>query len=90
MDGASATNVRLGWLWFDNDPKTSLQEKVAQAASRYQQKFGQQPLLCYVSQTALPEAGLACGRVRIMGVRNVLPGHFLFVVETEEPQRLAA
>ena len=40
MDANAPANVKLGWLWFDNDPKTSLEEKMDQAAARYRQRFG--------------------------------------------------
>lgn len=81
MDGSSATAVSLGWLWFDDDPKTSLDEKVGLAAARFRQKFGHQPRLCYVSERALAGQDRAAGALQVRGAGNVLPGHFLFVVE---------
>jgi hypothetical protein len=77
--------VSLGWLWFDNDPKTGLEEKIAQAAGRFQQKFGQPPRLCYVNERALTGVQATCGRTRVLGATNVRPGHFLFVVEAPPP-----
>jgi hypothetical protein len=88
MDSGVATAVSLGWLWFDDDPKTSLEEKVGQASARFRQKFGQPPRVCFVSQKALTETGASrwgpfkCGRAS-----NVLPGHFLFVVEEQPVDR---
>lgn len=84
MDAGNATSVNLGWLWFDNDPKTSLEEKVGQASARFRQKFGCPPRMCYVSQKALAESQPAPGSVQVRAASNVLPGHFLFVVE-EQP-----
>ena len=84
MDNGVATAVSLGWLWFDDDPKTSLEEKVSQGAVRFRQKFGGPPRVCYVSQTVLGEGQPAPGPVQVRGARNVLRGHFLFVVE-EQP-----
>ncbi len=84
MDTVSAAVVNLGWLWFDNDPKTSLDAKVKRASGRFREKFGRQPQLCYVSPLALTERETICGRVEIKRAQNVLPGHFLFVVEGNE------
>lgn len=81
MDTPIAAHVRLGWLWFDNDPKTSLEEKIAQAAGRFQQKFGQAPRLCYVNARVLTGLQITCGRTRVLSATNVQPGNFLFVVD---------
>ncbi len=83
MDSGIATAVSLGWLWFDDDPKTSLEEKVSQASARFRQKFGQPPRVCYVSQTALGEGPPPLGAIQVRGASNVLRGHFLFVVEEQ-------
>ncbi len=40
--------MKTGMLWFDNDPQRKLIEKIQQAASYYQQKYGSQPTLCFV------------------------------------------
>ncbi len=84
MDNGIATAVNLGWLWFDDDPKTSLDEKVSQASARFRQKFGRAPRVCYVSLTALGGAQPVTGPVQVRGASNVLRGHFLFVVD-EQP-----
>ncbi len=77
------TSVKLGWMWFDNDPKTSLEDKLRQATERYRQKFGQRPRLCYVNGGALVDPQLAVGALQMRGAGNVSPGYFLFVVESE-------
>ncbi len=43
--------MKQGLLWFDNEPKRSLQEKIARATERYVQKFGQQPNICLCEST---------------------------------------
>jgi hypothetical protein len=81
MDTSVAATVNLGWLWFDDDPKTSLDEKVALASTRFRQKFGRLPRVCYVSQRVSGDLQLALDHVQVRTASNVLPGHFLFVVE---------
>ena len=78
--------MEQGLLWFDNDPKRSLEDKIAQAAERYSQKFGQQPNTCYVNpqMVAGPENGKIAKDVRVVTAKNILPHHFwLGVVRPE-------
>jgi len=37
-----------GMLWFDNDQKTSLANKIDRAAQYYKKKYGQSPEICFV------------------------------------------
>lgn len=69
--------MRQGLLWFDNDPKRTLQEKVALAAERYFRKFGQHANACYVNPSMFPEqGGLLANGVRVVAAHYVLPHHF--------------
>ncbi len=72
--------MKIGMLWFDDDPRRGLDEKVLRAVSYYQQKYGQKPTVCYVHPTALqPGAKEAQGQptsVQIRSAPNVLPHHF--------------
>jgi hypothetical protein len=40
--------MKIGMLWFDNDPKTGLDVKVNRAAEYYQRKYGRKPQVCLV------------------------------------------
>ncbi|OJX46032.1 MAG: hypothetical protein BGO78_03870 [Chloroflexi bacterium 44-23] len=40
--------MKTGMLWFDNDPRRNLREKIHEAAIYYQQKYGNQPTVCFV------------------------------------------
>ena len=90
MDGEPTTLVKVGWLWFDDDSKSSLEDKVGRAAVRYQARFGRPPRLCYVHQSALSEHAGTCGRLQLRGAGNILPHHFLFVVDGDPAERVAA
>lgn len=78
---ASSSSVKLGWLWLDNDPKTDLEQKLNGASSRYQQKFGRSPRVCYVNRAVLGDSSARYGRLQVCSAANVHPGHFLFVIE---------
>jgi hypothetical protein len=41
-------DMKLGMLWFDDDPKTDLAGKIARAAAYYEIKHGKQPNMCHV------------------------------------------
>jgi hypothetical protein len=46
--------MNLGMLWFDNDPKVTLDVKVQRAAAYYQHKYGRTPTLCFVHPSMFP------------------------------------
>lgn len=48
--------MNLGMLWFDNDPKATLDIKVERAATYYRHKYGKTPTLCFVHPSMLPVA----------------------------------
>lgn len=48
--------MKIGMLWFDNDPKTGLEIKIERAATYYRNKYGKNPTLCFVHPSMLPEA----------------------------------
>jgi hypothetical protein len=49
--------IREGLLWYDDDPKRELADKVLGAARRYQQKYGMAPNVCYVHRSVIGDAG---------------------------------
>jgi len=87
--------MKVGLLWYDDDPGRDLAEKVGRAARRYRQKFGTSPDICYVHPSTLsgnPSTGLRTsgkvrkvGGVRIAPLPSVLRHHFW--VGREEKRR---
>lgn len=79
-----------GMLWFDNDPKTTLELKIQRAADYYRQKYGCAPDLCFVNPGWLaktypePEA-CHVGKVLIRPFRSIMPGHFWIGVDEKLP-----
>jgi len=74
-----------GMMWFDNDPKTPLTEKVHQAADYYRNKYGRIPDLCLVNPKMLPESEAHEGKIIIRSARSVLPGHLWIGVDEKLP-----
>jgi hypothetical protein len=72
--------MKTGLLWFDDDPRRQLEEKVRRAAVHYERKYGQVPNLCFVHPSAFNGNGkrrvVKAGGVEIRPGRSVLPDHF--------------
>ena len=77
--------MRVGLLWFDDDPKKEVSLKVKEAAERYFEKFGRWPNVCYVSPATLPLPrdaecigieGVHLDGLRVLSSPLILPDHF--------------
>jgi hypothetical protein len=71
----------IGMLWFD-DSSTPLPDKVSQAVTFYQDKFGEKPTHCLVHPATLSGEGegLVAG-VQVRTARNVMPNHYWIGVD---------
>lgn len=67
--------MKIGMLWFDNDPKADLATKIQRAVTYYQGKYGDRPNLCYANPSTVRE-GQLIEHVTVMPNRSVLPNHF--------------
>ena len=67
----------IGMLWYDDDGKRQLDEKVARAVEFYRAKYGIQPTECYVHPGMLGDGqpAVAAG-VRLRANRTVIKNHF--------------
>jgi len=68
--------MKIGLLWFDNDRKRSLEDKISAGAERYFEKFGVQPNVCYVNPRALEGDEGQIGDLRVCAAQNILRHHF--------------
>ncbi len=75
------SSMTIGMLWFDNDPKASLNDKIARAVEHYQKKYGQRPNLCYVHPSMLPEESRG-GPVEVKTNRFVQPNHLWIGIQS--------
>jgi hypothetical protein len=76
----------VGLLWYDDDPRRGLEDKIGRAAQRYREKYGRWPNTCYVHPQATvdlagSEQQVACGsnngraKIRVMSAPNILLHH---------------
>jgi hypothetical protein len=47
----TAEPIKIGMLWYDNSPKTTIMDKIDEARQYYEEKFGFIPNLCFVHPT---------------------------------------
>ena len=62
-----------GMLWYDNDPKTTLRDKIIRAAEFYRRKYGLTPTCCLVNTKQWEKVDLGVLKVRYAD--NILPFH---------------
>lgn len=79
-----------GLMWFDNDPKRALCDKIRQAAIRYQAKFGQKPTACYLNDLDFEGQSESVNGIRLLPSRSVLRHHLWIGVDSDTNIRRAA
>lgn len=70
----------MGILWFDNDPKTTLDKKIAKALECHRHKFGRDAQVVMINKNAAESEDLealskACNAT-VKPMKYVLPNHF--------------
>jgi len=69
--------MEVGMLWFDNDPKRSLPERIEKAAQYYFSKYGRDASVCYMNPKGdLNDLPGMVGEIRILSSKTILPNHF--------------
>lgn len=68
--------MKIGLLWYDDDPKKSFWEKVGEALACYYGRFGRSANACFVNPATLPSERGEDQRVRVATLATILPNHF--------------
>lgn len=81
--------MNIGMLWYDDNPKTGLINKIERAANYYEEKYGKQPTLCLVHPTMLTNSAQAAigkddTRLEVRTAHFVRPNHFWIGLKAEE------
>jgi hypothetical protein len=75
----------IGMLWYDDDAKRKLDEKVARAVEFYRAKYGVQPTECYVHPGMLADdQPTTAAGVRLRPNRTIIKNHFWLGVDQAE------
>lgn len=65
----------IGMLWYDNDPKIELSEKIEEASAYYRKKYGQSPNQCVVNPAMLIDGKIKPSDLKITSSPTILPNH---------------
>ena len=71
----------IGMLWYDNDPKKQLTEKMQKAADYYRQKYGRLPNVCLVHPKMINGETPSVNGMRIGTSKSVMYNHLFLGVE---------
>jgi len=82
--------MKEGLLWFDNNSQRKLADKVGQAATRYQVRFGRRPTICYINEADLDSPHDEIKGIRLQPVSNVLRHHLWIGVDNDKVNAKAA
>lgn len=72
--------MKTGMLWYDDNPKTSLEDKIARAAEYYRKKYGASPNLCFVNPNVAP-AQLPRNGIEVRTTSLMMPNHLWLGLE---------
>jgi hypothetical protein len=73
-------NSMIGMLWFDNSTRTSIEQKIIEAARYYGSKYGQAPNCCHISITVKDAPAHVTG-IKVKPDPTVSPGYFWIGVD---------
>lgn len=73
----------IGMLWYSENSKLPLAERIGQAVSYYQTKYGVQPNICFTNPRTLGETPPVIEGLELRPSRYVLPNHFWIGIRKE-------
>ena len=65
----------IGMLWYDDDRRRPLDDKIARAVEYYKAKYGATPTVCFVNPGTLNGGPDVAAGVQVRSARSVLPNH---------------
>lgn len=74
--------MNYGMLWFDDDPKTELSDKIKLASVYYEKKYGQAPNQCFIHPDTKTNDASADGGMKVTASPTILPHHLWIGVNT--------
>ncbi|HEU5199959.1 MAG TPA: hypothetical protein VFU32_09990 [Ktedonobacterales bacterium] len=73
--------LKMGLLWFDDNPKRPLAEKLEEAAERYQERFDRWPTLVHLNPTQAEGLSVKYKRLRVFGDEHLRRNYFIVGVD---------
>lgn len=84
--------METAMLWFNNDPKSTLEQKIHQAAEYYCRKYGRAPELCLINPSMaadhpqLKEVPFGTSKIAVRAWKGTLSHHFWIGVEDRQKE----
>lgn len=78
--------MNFGMLWYDNNPKRNLGEKIERAATYYEKKFGRAPNECVVNPAMLVNGKENPQALKVTSSPTILPNHLWIGYDTRVKQ----
>src|SRR5690348_329461 len=75
--------LKIGLLWFDDDPKRPVVAKLDEAVERYEERFGSLPTMVYLHPAQAE--GVTYRRLCVRGDASLRRNHFLIGVDDADP-----
>jgi hypothetical protein len=75
--------MKEGLLWFDNDPKRKLADKVKHAATCYQAKLQRKPTVCYMNADEFDSKVEVINGIYLKPAVYIQPHHYWVGVEQD-------
>ena len=82
--------MKEGLLWFDNDPKHKLIDKVNRAASCYRTKLQRKPTVCYINTDEFDGEINEVNGIHLKPAVNIQPHYYWIGVEQDPVSAKAA
>ncbi len=82
--------MKEGLLWFDNDPKRKLVDKVDRAAKRYRARLRRKPTVCYVNAEEFNIEIDEINGIHLKPANHIRPHYFWIGVEQDTISAKAA
>ena len=68
--------MNIGMLWYDDDKKTTLREKLERAGAYYFDKYKVRPTECYVHPSMLEGGSIVEAGMKVKKSGTVIKDHF--------------
>jgi len=66
--------MNIGLLWYDAS-KRALADRIAPAARRYRERFGEEANVCYVNPAELPDGECQINDIHVLPLARILCHH---------------
>jgi hypothetical protein len=76
--------MKIGMLWFDNNPRMDIHQKIAKARAYYQEKYERVANMVFVHPSMVPtQDDITTPEYVVRPNRSIMPNHFWIGVDSD-------